>query len=110
KWYDNTGWHAYENLGGILTSPPASVSWNSVKIDVFARGTDNGLLHRWFDSPNWSAVWENLGGGLSGGPGVSSWGVGRLDVFIRGTDNALYTRFYVTPSWSSVWASLGAIP
>ena len=69
-----------------LTSDPAAVSWGPGRIDVFARGTDNALYHKWYDG-NWSG-WESLGGMLTSGPAVCSWASGRLDVFARGTDNA----------------------
>ena len=32
-----------------LTSDPTAVSWGSGRIDVFARGPDNALWHRWFE-------------------------------------------------------------
>jgi hypothetical protein len=61
------------------------------RIDLFARGVDNALVHKWWDGERWSE-WENLGGALSSGPAVASWGAGRLDVFVRGNDNSLYHR------------------
>ncbi len=78
------GW---ESLGGALTSPPGATSWASGRLDVFARGTDNKLWHKWFEN-GWSD-WESLGGRLTSGPAAVSWGDGRIDVFARGTDNKL---------------------
>ena len=86
-----------------LTSDPAAVSWGAGRLDVFARGSDNALWHKWFDG-QWSA-WESLGGSLASGPDVTSWGSGRLDVFARGTDNTLQHRYY-DKGWSN-WESLG---
>lgn len=86
-----------------LTSDPTAVSWGSGRIDVFARGPDNALWHRWY-SGSWSG-WESLGGSLAGGPDVASWGSGRLDVFARGTDNTLQHKWY-GGQWSG-WESLG---
>ncbi|MDD7942985.1 hypothetical protein PHK61_31740, partial [Actinomycetospora lutea] len=45
--YQN-GWSGWESLGGVLTSEPAAVSWRSDRIDVFVRGTDNALWHKWW--------------------------------------------------------------
>lgn len=35
----------WENLGGVITSPPSVVSWGSNRLDVFAIGTDSAC---WF--------------------------------------------------------------
>ena len=86
-----------------LTSDPSAVSWGSGRIDVFARGADNALWHRWY-AGSWSA-WESLGGALSSGPDASSWGSGRLDVFARAKDNSLQHMSY-EGKWSG-WESLG---
>ena len=32
---------------------PSSASWNSKRIDVFVRGTDKALWHKWFDRDFW---------------------------------------------------------
>ena len=42
------GW---ESLGGGLTSAPAVCSWEAGRLDVFGRGTDNALWHKWFSNP-----------------------------------------------------------
>ncbi|WP_108718751.1 hypothetical protein [Miniimonas sp. S16] len=99
------GWSGWESLGGVLTSDPAAVSWSEGRIDVFVRGTDNALWHKWF-AGGWSG-WESLGGVLTSGPGVSSWAPGRLDVFVRGTDNAMWHKWFQA-GWSG-WESLGGV-
>ena len=86
-----------------LTSDPTAVSWSANRIDVFARGPDNALWHKWYDG-QWSG-WESLGGSLASGPDVASWGSGRLDVFVRGTDNTLQHKWY-DGQWSQ-WENLG---
>lgn len=97
---DGVGW---ESLGGIITSDPAAVSWGPQRLDVFARGTDDALWHRWFDH-GWHD-WESLGGILTSAPGVTAWGPGRLDVVVRGTDNACWHKWFEN-GWSD-WESLG---
>jgi hypothetical protein len=46
------------------------------------KGTDDVLLHKWFDGSRWNE--ENLGGVLIGDPSVVSWGPNHIDVFVRG--------------------------
>jgi hypothetical protein len=104
---NRSSWSAWENLSGALSSAPTAVSWgNQNRIDVFVKGTDNGLWHRWWDGSTWSG-WEGLGGKLTSDPVVTSWSAGRLDVFARGTDNQLWHRFFAG-SWAG-WESLGGI-
>src|SRR5262249_56052520 len=85
-------WSGWESLGGVLTSGPAVCSWSSGRLDVFVRGTDNALWHKWF-SNGWSG-WESLGGVLTSDPAAVSWGPNRIDVFVRGTDNALWHKWF----------------
>jgi hypothetical protein len=68
KWYTGTSWSGWENLGGVLTSSPAaaaapsSAAWLAV-MDVFVRGTDNGLWQKTFIDgwTSWSP-WNSVGG------------------------------------------------
>lgn len=88
----------FRSLGGTLTSAPAAASWSQGRLDVFVRGSDNGLWHRWGDGFHWSG-WESLGGVLSSEPGVAAWGPNRLDVFVRGMDDALWHRWWDGNAW-----------
>jgi hypothetical protein len=96
-------WRAWESLGGVLSSAPDVCSWAPGRLDLFARGTDEALWHRWYEA-GWSG-WESLGGVLTSDPAAVSWGNGRIDVFVRGTDNALWHKWY-DGGWSG-WESLG---
>ena len=42
-------WSEWESLGGELTSDPVAVSLGNGRIDVFVRGTDKALWHKWWD-------------------------------------------------------------
>lgn len=97
---DGVGW---ESLGGVLTSDPAAVSWGSNRLDIFVRGGDNALYHKWWNGA-WHG-WESLGGVLTSAPAAASWASGRLDVFARGQDNALWHKWF-DGSWHD-WESLG---
>ena len=48
KWWNGAVWSGWEDLGGILTSEPAAVSWGPGRIDTFVRGTDNHMWHKWY--------------------------------------------------------------
>lgn len=95
----------YRSIGGDATSAPAVSSWAPGRLDVFAKGADNGLAHQWFDGASWSG-WESLGGTLASQPAAVSWGTGRIDVFARGTDNTLIHKWFDGGNWSG-WESLG---
>lgn len=100
-------WGLWENLGqdGFrLTSAPAVSSWAPGRLDVFARGADNALWHKWY-AGSWSG-WENLGGGLHSAPAAVSWASDRIDVFVRGTDDRLHTLVWDGTRWHN-WAALG---
>src|SRR2546428_7309997 len=89
-----------ESVGGYAASGPAVTSWGANRLDVFVRGWDNALYHKWWNGSAWSG-WESLGGTLASDPAAVSWGPNRLDVFTRGTDHPL-----APPSWDgSHWSS-----
>jgi hypothetical protein len=104
--FPTVGW---ASLGGTLTSKPAVAAWSSNRLDVFVRGTDGQLWHKFWNGTGWS-LWEPLGGRLypGTGPAVASWGPGRLDVFAEGTDRQLYHRWYTSSGWSA-WEPLGGV-
>ncbi len=82
-------WAAWAPLGGISTAAPAVTSWGSGRLDVFARGADRALWHRYHDRRGWSA-WHSLGGVLASAPAAVATGGRRLHVVVQGTDGALY--------------------
>jgi hypothetical protein len=75
-------------------------------MDVFARGADDTLVHRWFTNGRWSR-WESLGGSLTSAPAVASWGPGRLDVFARGGRGELRQRSFVSGRGWLPWRGRG---
>jgi hypothetical protein len=79
------------------------------RLEVFVRGTDNGLWHMWQVAPGGSfSPWNSLGGGLASAPAVARNADGRLEVFMRGTDNALWHMWQVAPGGSfTPWSSRG---
>jgi hypothetical protein len=110
-WYTPYGNSStWNSLGGVCTASPAAVSWgNTLRFDVFVRGSDGALWHIYSNDggSTWSN-WESLGGQLAPGtgPAVASWSQGRLDVFVQGTDNQLWHKWWNSAGWSG-WESLG---
>ena len=99
---------SWGDLGGVLTSAPAAASWAPGRQDVFVRGTDNALWHRWWDGRGWSG-WEFQGGVLTSDPAVAGRSGGRLDVFARGTDDALWHKSWDSNGWSGWLREEGAL-
>lgn len=100
-------WSNWEDLGGVLTSSPAVSSWQTNRLDVFGRGQNNALWHKWWDGVRWSE-WEDLGGILTSGPAAASWASNRIDVFGRGQNNALWHKWWDGERWSE-WEDLGGV-
>lgn len=73
KWFDNGQWSSgWENLGGILTSPPVIASPRPGLLAVMTRGTDGHLWVIWFDSNiGWSG-WNDVGCCLAGDANVAN--------------------------------------
>ena len=100
------GWSWPESLGSPQNAPLASsvtsVSWNSNKVDLFVRGSDNSLWTRGWDGTGWNPQndWRKLGGQFTSGFGAASWGFGHLDVFGVGADSQLYQIQY-NSGWSA---------
>lgn len=103
--FNLTPWYQWEDLGGTLDSGTDVTSWGPNRLDVFARGADQSLIHRYYNGTGWSA-WESLGGILAGRPGAVSSTAGQIDVFVRGTDNQLWRRPYAAGNWQP-WELLG---
>ena len=100
---DGETWSDWQNLGGMLTSPPECVA-SGLRIHCFVRGADNALWRRAFDGANW-AEWENLGGILTSEIDCAARRQ-RVDCFVRGTDNAVWRRSLTGSTWAD-WQQVG---
>jgi hypothetical protein len=78
------------------------------RLEVFARGSDKALWHKWQVAPNggWSN-WASEGGWIDL-LDVGRNADGRMEVFARGSDGAVWHKWQTAPNsgWSG-WASLG---
>lgn len=105
-WWDGSSW-GYETVPeagplGRITSPPSATSWSVGRIDLFARGSDASLAHKWYNDWSGWGNWVTHGGTIVGAPAVASWAPGRLDVFMVGTNpsgNNLWHNWYDGASW-----------
>ena len=103
--HQRPSWCAYRaiTLGAPCPEPPdsdpdVSAGWGGGRLDVYARGSENALHHKWYDGTTWHG-WENLGGpSLTSGVGASSWGPGRLDVVGRTAGDSI-TQWW----WNGTW-------
>jgi hypothetical protein len=94
KWYS-------DNQGGVNTSDADISSWGPGRLDIFARGSDGYLWHRYWNYGSWGG-WDKMPGpSIVGGPGAVSWGSGRIDVVARTNDanNSLTHWYWTGSSW-----------
>src|ERR1700733_1250918 len=77
-------------------------SWGPGRIDLFVRGGDQGLWHKWFDGSGWHG-WTPLSTDMRTEPAVVSWSVGRIDVFVGRMDAGLWHRTSLPDAeWAAV--------
>jgi hypothetical protein len=70
-------------VGAPLGSAPAVIEqWNH-NVEVFAKGADNALWWKKYDSAGWSG-WKSLGGYITSDPAVVQRDNGYWNVFVRG--------------------------
>jgi acylphosphatase len=106
---DSGGWGDWTSLGGDATSNPTVAKNGDGRLEVFVRGTDGALWHKWEKTLNgaWSG-WTSLGGGVHR-PFASTDADGRIEVFVRGDGTGpLYRISQNAPNggWGS-WSKLG---
>ena len=98
------------SLEGSAQSPvntgPAVASWGSGRLDVFARGTNDGLYQKTYTTTGGWSSWQSLGGTLTSSPAATSRNPGGLTVFVRGPDGGIWYRDYMAGSWGP-WAPIG---
>ena len=99
------------SLGGVLTSDMAVGRNADGRLEIFARGLDNGLWHKWQTSAGggWTG-WASMGGVITSEPIVAQNLDGRLEVFAKGLDNGVWHQWQTTPSGGgSGWYSMGGV-
>ncbi|MET7400101.1 glycoside hydrolase family 27 protein [Dactylosporangium sp. NPDC005572] len=85
---------------GRILGQPAAYASPGGRIDVFVRGTDDGVWQLTYDGASWGR-WRSLGGKVTDAPTVAWTGPGQWTAAARGTDGLLWTRT-ATTGWSKV--------
>src|SRR5439155_9816098 len=87
-------------------------SWASNRLDVFVRGNNGQLYHKWWNGSQWypAGGWEGGHGGcLMGGPAAVSRLANRIYVFVRWCGSTLYKRSWDGTQWLSGQASPASV-
>ena len=120
--WDSNGWSAawedvdvdgYWPAVSLYPMPeldPPGVVYRGGQVDLFRKGPDNTLLHRYYNGSTWDASWSTLGGFLASGPAAISSGLNNIQVFAHSAEGILWTRTY-NGNWGS-WQPLapGGMP
>jgi len=89
--------------------PITTVVASSSSVDVFWKGSDGGLWHKWCSYGTWYGP-ENMGVGTIGSePAAVSSSPGVMDLFWKGTDNNLWHKRFNGSAWLG-HENLGAGP
>ena len=65
-----------------------ALNWEG-REEVFVRGTDNQLYHKWQGNDGSWSSWYSLGGTLAGDPAVGKTYDGRIEVYCRFADGTI---------------------
>ena len=110
-WWDQTGYHGLENLGGYLTSSPAATSPGSGMITVDVRGGNGALWQCHLTTSEGLSTWVSFGGQISPGTGPAACTEGtRLNVFVKGMNGALWHKTWPLNSWENLGGTLTSSP
>jgi len=99
----------FKSLGGEVKGGPDGCSWGGKRLDVFARGTDNYIWHKYVDDQGTWHEWESLAGlRMTSDPSAVALTSNQLSVFARGENNMIWTKTYIlkTDRWGP-WLPLG---
>jgi hypothetical protein len=83
----------------VFSGDPAVGQNADGRLEVFVRGNDRALYHRWQVAPGgaWSG-WAALNGASTSDISVARNTDGRLELFTLGMDKALWHRWQTAPS------------
>jgi hypothetical protein len=107
--YENYAWGPWVDAGGISTSGPALSRRPDGTLDVFTRGQDHALWHKYGTTTGFTSEWGSLGGNLASAPSATNRkGTPFIDVVGRqsGTNEVIFKTWDPSGGWSG-WMSLG---
>jgi len=91
---------------------PTVCSWAEGRTDIFIRGTDGGVYHKFQDgsgatwSPSQTGYESNISGVIYGNIAAVSMFPNHTDLYVLGLDNACWHNWWDGTQWGS-WESLG---
>jgi hypothetical protein len=111
----DNGWNPGEwdehHLGGITEGNIAAGHNADGRLEIFVRGNDSAVYHRWQNvgGGSWNAdnIWHPLEGKITGNITVGHNGDGRLEIFVRGVNNGVHHRWQDGAGGWHGWESLG---
>ncbi|KAI1366826.1 hypothetical protein F5Y08DRAFT_112975 [Xylaria arbuscula] len=90
KYWDGSGWSAWEDLeGGPFIGKPVVSSWGPNRLDLWALDENAALQHKFWDGFQWNG-WETLGGKFTQTPRVIHYAPGKIDIVGRNADDNKY--------------------
>lgn len=105
KWWDGKKWHPsdtdwvmHDDGSFRLGSSPAVVANGANFRDVYARGQDGVVYHKFWDGKKWNG-WFGLGGQIKDAPAVVKPTSGTIDIYVRGTDDRLWQKWWDGKKW-----------
>jgi hypothetical protein len=95
-------WSGWKDLKVTLQETPAAASWGFNRVDVFAKGTDNGLKQLTGNGSTWASQWKPLDP-ISFPAAVVATAQNRLELFTRSAANTLLRRTFDTRLEAQIW-------
>ncbi len=92
------GWALHDDGDFRFTSGPDVIASGGNFRDVYVRGTDGVVYHKFWLGDTWSE-WFSLGGNIQGSPAVTKPSPGTVDIYVRGPDDRLYQKWWTGKEW-----------
>lgn len=105
KWWDGKKWNPsdadwapHDDGNFRLGSSPCAISDGPNFRDVYVRGQDGGVYHKFWNGQTWSG-WFGLGGQIKDEPAVVRVHPGFFDIYARGMDDRLWQKWWTGKQW-----------
>ncbi|HUR99567.1 MAG TPA: hypothetical protein VMZ26_15990 [Pyrinomonadaceae bacterium] len=98
-------------MGGAMLGSPDACSWGGKRLDLFVRGTDEYIWHKFRDDNGTWHEWTSLGGmKMTSDPSAATRAKGQMSIFARGENNQIWTTTYTLANdrWSP-WLPIGGV-